>query len=102
MRICFVTSEFAPLAKVGGLADVSAALPRELHGMGHDVRVYLPLYRRVREGSLTLTPDPALREVPIQIGRRTLHYSIAVTRLPGSELEVRLVDCPALFDRPGI
>ena len=34
MRVLFVTSEYAPLAKAGGLADVSAALPaalRDLH-----------------------------------------------------------------------
>ncbi|MGH7731283.1 MAG: glycogen synthase GlgA [Candidatus Eiseniibacteriota bacterium] len=102
MRICYVTSELAPLAKVGGLADVSGALPRELRARGHDVRVFLPLYRTVREGGAALTPDPLLRNVPLQLGRRTFHYSIVATRLPGSDLEVRLVDCPALYDRPGI
>ena len=102
MRICFVTSELAPLAKVGGLADVSGALPRELLALGHDVRPYLPLYRRVREAGVDLVADPALRDVPIQLGSRTFRYSIHTTRLPGSELDVRLVDCPALYDRPGI
>jgi starch synthase len=102
MRICYVTSELAPLAKVGGLADVSGALPRELQGLGHDLRVYLPLYRRVRESGVTLAPDPRMREVSIQLGRRTLRYAIFTTTLPGSDLEVRLVDCPALYDRPGV
>ena len=102
MRICFVTSELAPLAKVGGLADVSGALPRELQTLGHDVQVYLPLYRRVREAGTTLTPDPVLRGLALQIGRRTYQYSIVTTRLAGTELDVRLVDCPALFDRPGV
>jgi starch synthase len=102
MRVCFVTSELAPLAKVGGLADVSAALPRHLQSLGHDVQVYLPLYRRVREGDLALAPDPALGPTQIQLGRRTLRYAIATARIPGTELDVRLVDCPALYDRPGI
>lgn len=102
MRICFVTSELAPLAKVGGLADVSAALARELQTMGHDVRVYLPLYRRVREAGLPLVPDPTLKSVPLLLGRRTVQYSILTTRIPETGLEVRLVDCPALYDRPGI
>jgi len=102
MRICFVTSELAPLAKVGGLADVSAALPRELRSMGHDVQVYLPLYRRVREAGLPLTPDPTLTSAPLRLGRRTVQYSIVTARVPGTELDVRLVDCPALYDRPGI
>jgi starch synthase len=47
MRVLFVTSEMAPLIKTGGLADVSAALPAELHAMGVDVRVLLPGYAQV-------------------------------------------------------
>lgn len=42
LKILFVTCEYAPLVKVGGLADVSAALPRALAALGHDVRVLLP------------------------------------------------------------
>jgi len=102
MRICHITSELAPLAKVGGLADVLAALPRELLAMGHEVQVYLPLYRSVREKNLPLVPDPVLRDLPMQLGRHELRYSIASVRLPGSDLDVRLVDCPPLYDRPGV
>ena len=47
MRVLFATSELAPLIKTGGLADVSAALPAALHGMGVDVRVLLPGYPQV-------------------------------------------------------
>ena len=47
MRILFLSSELAPFAKTGGLGDVSAALPRLLHGLGHDVRPFLPMYARV-------------------------------------------------------
>src|SRR5262245_45585468 len=102
MRICHITSELAPLAKVGGLADVLAALPRELQELGHEVEVYLPLYRRVRESKLELTREPALQSIPIAMGRHVFDYSIVSARLPGSTLAVRLVDCPALYDRPGI
>ena len=102
MRICHITPELAPLAKVGGLADVLAALPREMLALGHEVQVYLPLYRRVRESGLALTPDPALRGLPLAFGRRTLEYSIVHARVPDSTLEVRLVDCPPLYDRPGV
>ncbi|WMR31572.1 glycogen/starch synthase, partial [Metapseudomonas otitidis] len=45
-RILFVTSEFADLVKVGGLGDVSAALPRALASR-HDIRVLIPGYRSV-------------------------------------------------------
>lgn len=45
MNILFVAAEMAPYAKVGGLADVMAALPRGLAQAGHSVSVVLPLYR---------------------------------------------------------
>ena len=48
MRILFVTSECTPWSKTGGLADVSAALPAALRGLGSDVRVLMPAYRACR------------------------------------------------------
>jgi len=44
MRILTVCSEFAPLAKTGGLADAVAGLSDALCAAGHDVRVLLPRY----------------------------------------------------------
>lgn len=44
MYIVHLTSELAPLAKVGGLADVSLGLCRELSWKGHDVDIILPKY----------------------------------------------------------
>ena len=37
MNIVFATSEVAPFAKTGGLADVCGALPVDLHLAGHNV-----------------------------------------------------------------
>src|SRR5687768_123578 len=44
MRVLFVTPECAPLAKAGGLGDVSAALPAALRSLGLEVHVLLPAY----------------------------------------------------------
>ncbi len=44
MKIVFVTPELAPVAKVGGLADVAASLPRALKRLGHRVYVIVPRY----------------------------------------------------------
>ena len=48
MRIVFAASEGVPFSKTGGLADVVGALPRALAAAGHQVSVYLPLYRQTR------------------------------------------------------
>jgi starch synthase len=55
IRICLIASEAAPLAKTGGLADVAGALTKYLHAAGHDVRLFMPLYRQ-RPAFLNLWP----------------------------------------------
>jgi len=54
MRILFVASEALPYAKTGGLADVIEALPRALVKLGHEVAVFLPRYRGVKDGTVVL------------------------------------------------
>lgn len=55
MKILMVTSEWAPLAKTGGLADAVAGLGNALATRGHDVRVLLPRY----SPSMLAGPEPA-------------------------------------------
>ncbi|MFH1684590.1 MAG: glycogen/starch synthase [Candidatus Margulisiibacteriota bacterium] len=47
MKILFVSSEVVPFAKTGGLADVAGALPKAIRKLGHDIRVFMPLYKKV-------------------------------------------------------
>lgn len=100
MRVLFVSSEVAPFAKTGGLGDVGGALPKALRAQGHDVRVVLPLYRRVREGGFAL--DTAIPRLEVQLGHRTYAFATLRSTLPGTDVPVYFVHCPALFDRPGI
>lgn len=45
--VLFVASEGLPFIKTGGLADVIGSLPKELVKQGLDVRVVLPLYKKI-------------------------------------------------------
>lgn len=95
-RILFATSEVFPLVKTGGLADVSASLPEALCRLGHDCRIILPGYP---------APITAAREAGSKRITRFHYgqYDVAIwqTQLPGTQVTLWLVDCPALFDRHG-
>jgi starch synthase len=47
VKVLFAVSECVPFIKSGGLADVAGALPKELQGLGTDVRVILPKYQLI-------------------------------------------------------
>lgn len=101
-RILFLSAEFAPLAKTGGLGDVSAALPRYLHAAGHDVRVFLPWYRDLRRDGLTVAPVAGLDDLSLQLGNHRYDYRVLKGHTADSSLPLYFIDCPALYDRPGI
>ena len=102
MRICFVASEVAPLAKTGGLADVAGALPRLLHEQRHDIRVFMPFYSSIGTAALQMVPVEGAQNVELRLGAHLYRYSLLATQLPGSSVPLYLVHCPAVFDRPTI
>jgi starch synthase len=99
MEILFVTTELAPYVKIGGLADVSAALPKTLKTLGHRVTVVMPRYAAFDESGLLL----ARRLTPLRLvlGETTYDVTIYDGRL-ASQVELALVDVAGLYDRPGI
>ena len=102
LRICLATSELTPFAKTGGLADVASALSAFLHDAGHEVRVLMPRYPRVDDTAGDISPVEGLQDRSIRIGNHSFTYSIDVTTLPGGDLPVYLLRCPALYGRDGI
>ena len=47
-------------------------------------------------------PVAALQGLSVRVGTNEYRYDVQEARLPGSDLWVQLVDCPAVFDRPFI
>src|SRR5215468_2489266 len=95
VRVLFATPECTPWIKTGGLGDVSAALPRALAAAGLDIRVLLPAYRPVLAAAAHAHVVTTLAATPRFPAARLLE-----ARLP-SGVPAWLVDCPALYDRPG-
>jgi len=96
-KVLFVTSEIYPLVKTGGLADISGALPLALKKIGLDVRVLVPGYPPILE---QLPDAKPLADISALAGESGPARILGAT-MPGSDLQLMVVDCPALFSRPG-
>ena len=95
MKVLFVTPECAPLAKTGGLGDVSAALPEALHAIGLDARVLLPGYPSV------LAHDPKAREAAkFSLFPGGYEARLLESTLP-TGVPLYIIDCPTLYARSG-
>lgn len=99
MEILFVTTELAPFVKVGGLADVSAALPKTLKALGHKVTIVMPRYPAFEEAGLLLARR--LTPLSIELGTKTHEVTVFDGRL-ASQVDLVLLDAPGLFDRAGV
>jgi starch synthase len=81
VKILFAVSECVPFIKSGGLADVAGALPKELQGLGTDVRVMLPKYQ--------LIPDEykkqmkKIAEFNVSVGWRNQYCGIEELEIDG-------------------
>jgi starch synthase len=87
-----VSSEAAPLAKTGGLADVVGSLPSALQSFDDRAAVVIPRY-----GSIDLRGSKRVYDrLPVYLGPNP--YNVSIYQAP-AEYPLYLVDCPPLFDR---
>jgi starch synthase len=92
--VLFIGSEARPFAKTGGLADVLGALPCALARLGCDATVVLPKYQGIEEGTLVDT-------FRMTIGGYTREIGCFEAPMADGARAV-LIDCPDLYDRPGL
>ncbi len=104
LKILLVSSECAPFAKTGGLADVVAALPKALTHSGHDVRVVMPFYRQVAKGDFSIggiEQQVTLGPAGLQEGMPN-NFGLRQGVLSGTSVPVYFIDQPTYYDRVGL
>jgi starch synthase len=88
-----VSSEAAPFAKTGGLADVLGALPKALVEEGEEVAVVLPLYRHA------VVSNPRTVYERLQFGMGSHGYSATILEQVENGVTYFFVQIPELYDR---
>jgi starch synthase len=100
-RVLFVSSEVTPFSKTGGLADISAALPRALARAGCELRVLTPRYGFISCERFDIRPYERGSMLRAEFRGRPLRYFFSHTA-SNAGVETFFVECDPLYDRPGV
>jgi starch synthase len=93
VRVLYASTEVYPALKTGGLADVNAALPKALLGLGVDVRLLLPAYPALLQAAAGLRPVAQLHAPMVASEVRVLQGHI-------DGIAVYLIEADKLYQRP--
>ncbi|MFI5323214.1 MAG: glycogen synthase [Thermodesulfobacteriota bacterium] len=99
MKILFVASEMEPFVKIGGIADVIGTLPKKLAGLGCEVRVVIPYYRRIRAKLSRLGIKPKLVSKKLVMCIDWLPVEGAIREIESSGIKVNLLSNEEYFGR---
>ena len=97
LRVLLAASEVAGFAKTGGLADVTAALPRALAQHGNQVAVVMPFYTAVRRAGVSIERTDLV--LPVPMGSRVLACRVFRSHLPHSDVPIYLIEHQPFFER---
>ncbi|KKO20743.1 MAG: glycogen synthase GlgA [Candidatus Brocadia sp.] len=100
MNVAYLSSEVAPFAKTGGLADMAGAIPRNLQKLGVKIMVLMPLYRSIKESACPLVKTDIRFEV--RIGNKIKSGSVYKGFLPDSQVSVYFIDNEQYYGRDGL
>jgi ADP-glucose type glycogen/starch synthase len=96
-KILLASSEVAPFAKTGGLADVAGSLPKALRELDNDIRIVLPRYGFITQGELSYAVPP----FTVDMGGRSEEAAIFCATL-GRDIPVYLIDNQKYFGRENL
>ena len=99
MNIVWATSEAAPYAKTGGLADVSYSLPYALAENGHNVSVFMPYYPQVM-GELSDATECVCELLGVPFGDNNEEWASIRQHKVSENLSFYFIEHDRFFDRP--
>jgi starch synthase len=99
MNVIILSSEVAPFAKTGGLADVVGALPPYLRNQGVRTSVMMPYYRQTAQGKFETVPTG--KSVSVVVRDRTVTGKILEGRIRG-DVPIYFIQQDAYYDRDGL
>ncbi len=103
LNILFLSSEVAPFAKTGGLADVSISLPKGLKELGHEVRIMMPKYKVVNDRKYILRDVIRLKDIPITVGDSVKKICVKSAFTPDPvKIQTYFIDYRPYFGREGL
>ena len=90
MKVLFIASECAPIAKIGGLADVIGSLPKSLKKIGVDISVLIPFYgaAKLKKEEIKLV----LKKAAVFFDGKEEKFNLWQTTLPKSKVPVFLIE----------
>lgn len=101
MKILTTAAEVAPFAKVGGLADMTAALPIAWQRDGHEVAIILPRYATIDAEAASMVDTGML--VPVPMGSWMEYARVYRGHLPDEpEVPIYFIASADYYERPGI
>ncbi len=95
LKVLFASAECAPFAKVGGLADVVASLPKALGKIGVDARIIIPCYGSIDKKGTSL--KKVVVKFLIVSGNSEYYINVWEGVLPDSRIPVYFIDSPRHF-----
>ena len=86
MNIIFVASECYPFAEASSLAELIFKLSKEVEGLGHNVKLFIPRYGFIEPGISYIERIP--QDFKVYINGTTILTSVYKGILPGSFVNV--------------
>lgn len=95
LKIISVSSEVAPYAKVGGLANVAKSLPLALKKLGHQIIIVTPLYKSVNKKLYNL--KKVIEDIKIEIDDNNIKTASFWLAQLDNKIPIYFIDHGQLF-----